>query len=71
MAQAKTHKLAPEDRAEAVRRFRAVETAAVLTQAAQAHYSSFTAMLATKYKIPKRQAVLNLQTGEISRNGTK
>ena len=69
MAQAKPKKLSPQDRAEAVRRYRAMETAAVLHQAAQAHYNGLLTELAAKHKIPKARAVVNLQTGEISRNG--
>lgn len=63
--------LSNEERAEAVRRWRAMESATVLQQAAQQHYTSYAEALAKKYKVPKAHAVLNLAAGEISRNGKR
>lgn len=71
MPQAKAKQLSPEDYAEVRRRYVAMESAGVLYQASRSHYDSFLTLLAAKHKIPKKHAVLNLQTGEISRKGKR
>jgi hypothetical protein len=71
MRQTKPKTLTPEERQEAILRYRAVEQTGTMHQASRAHYDALLGLLAKKHKIPRKHLVLNLQTGEISRNGKK